>query len=57
MLLGASLKSDEVSRDIRTIFNATIQSFSVITLIAIAQFQELIDEQEMNDITILTSFL
>ena len=49
MLLGAMLRSDDVDGDIRSIFNATIQSFSVITLIALAQFQRLIDKHDMND--------
>lgn len=49
MLLGASLKSDDVDKDVRTIYNATIQSFSVITLIAIAQMQKLIDKADLNN--------
>ena len=41
MLLGASLRTNDANKDIRTLNNASIQSFSAITLIAGAQFDEL----------------
>jgi len=39
LLLGASLRTDNPDKDIRSLFNATIQSFSLITLVTLAQFR------------------
>lgn len=51
MLLGASLKTDNADKDIRTLNNASIQSFSAITLIAGAQFNELVkSEHKQNEV-------
>lgn len=49
MLLGASLKTNDANKDIRTLNNASIQSFSAITLIAGAQFTELAKSQDMHN--------
>lgn len=48
MLLGASLRTNDANKDIRTLNNASIQSFSAITLVAGAQFTELAKSQDMH---------
>lgn len=49
MLLGASLRTDNADKDIRTLNNASIQSFSAITLVAGAQFTELTKSEHKQD--------
>lgn len=43
--LGLMLKSDNPKKDIRTLHNATIQFWSVLTLLAISKMHEEIDKQ------------
>lgn len=47
--LGLTLKTDNPSRDIRTLSNATIQFWSVLTLIALAKVNERIKEDGLED--------
>ena len=49
MLLGASLRTNDANKDIRTLNNASIQSFSAITLVAGAQFTELTKSKGMHN--------
>ena len=49
MLLGASLRTNDANKDIRTLNNASIQSFSAITLVAGAQFTELAKQSNMHN--------
>ena len=56
MLLGAHIKSADPEKDIRTLNNSTVQSFSLITLVTMCRINELIDEAGyQNDIRIMAS--
>ena len=53
--LGLKIKTDNPDKDIRTLHNATIQSVSILTLIALALLQERIDEAGYNTEVIITN--
>jgi len=56
LLFGLMLKTDNPSSDIRTLNNATVQSFSLITLVTMCRMNELIDEAGYtNDIRVMAS--
>jgi len=47
--LGLHLKSDNPKKDIRTLHNATIQFWSILTLLAINKMHQAIDEAGMEE--------
>jgi DNA polymerase I-like protein with 3'-5' exonuclease and polymerase domains len=49
LLLGLRLNTDDADKYIRTLANASVQSFSLITLIAMCRMNELIDEAGYTD--------
>lgn len=54
-VLGMKIKTNNPDKDIRTLHNATIQSFSVLTLMAVANLQTRIDEAGYQTKVIITN--
>lgn len=53
--LGCYIKTDNASRDLRTLHNASAQFWSILTLLTIHKLQTLIDEANLSDDIQITS--
>lgn len=53
--LGCRIFTDNPDRDIRTLANATVQFWSILTLLTINKFHQLVDDNGLSDRVIVTS--